>query len=67
VETVWRAAASTVEPPLTRYRASLMRRDVHFSIASARRDLGYRPELSWQEGMARSVAQDPYLREQGEP
>lgn len=62
VEALWRAFAPQSEPPLTRYRASLMRRDVHFSLAAAQRHLGYRPELSWREGMAASVSQDPLLR-----
>ena len=44
------------EPPLTRYRGALMRRDVHFSTAAAEHELGYRPEVSWQEGLARTVA-----------
>ena len=38
------------EPPLTRYRGALMRRDVHFSTAAAERELGHHPEVSWQEG-----------------
>ena len=44
------------EPPLTRYRGALMRRDVHFSVAAAEHELGYRPQISWQEGLARTVA-----------
>lgn len=47
------------EPPLTRYRGALMRRDIHFSLAAAERELGYRPRLSWQEGLARTVASLP--------
>jgi len=55
LETVWRVLAPRSEPPLTRYRAGLMRRDVHFSIEAAQRELGYAPELSWREGLAASV------------
>ncbi len=44
------------EPPLTRYRGALMRRDVHFSTVAAARELGYVPRFSWQEGLARTVA-----------
>lgn len=62
VEEVWSRVAPGTEPPLTRYRASLMRRDVHFSIAKAKRELGYEPLFSWQEGLALSVANDPELR-----
>ena len=50
------ALAGLGEPPLTRYRGALMRRDVHFSTAAAEQELGYRPEVSWQEGLARTVA-----------
>ena len=44
------------EPPLTRYRGALMRRDVHFSLAAAAEELEYRPAVTWQEGLARTVA-----------
>jgi nucleoside-diphosphate-sugar epimerase len=59
VETVWRLLAPTKEPPLTRYRAGLMRRDVHFSIEAARRELGYEPAVTWRDGLAASVAALP--------
>ena len=49
------ALAGSREPPLTRYRGALMRRDVHFSTAAAAHELGYCPEVSWQEGLARTV------------
>ena len=58
-ETVERAYALVVpkaEPPLTRYRGALMRRDVHFSLSAARDELGYTPAVSWQEGLVRTVA-----------
>jgi nucleoside-diphosphate-sugar epimerase len=63
VETLWARLAPTVEPPLTLYRASLMRNDVHFSLAPARRDLGYRPEISWREGLAISVGEESAAEE----
>jgi 2-alkyl-3-oxoalkanoate reductase len=43
------------DPLLTRYRAELMVHDVHFNIDAAREELGYRPMVSWQEGMRRTV------------
>ncbi|HEX7003392.1 MAG TPA: NAD-dependent epimerase/dehydratase family protein [Trueperaceae bacterium] len=61
VESLWSRVSPAKEPPLTRYRAALMRRDAHFSIGPARRDLGYEPLYSWQEGLALSVANDPAL------
>ena len=63
VESLWARFAPGREPPLTRYRAGLMRHDVHFSIAAARRDLGYEPVFSWREGLTHSVANDPVLAE----
>lgn len=44
------------EPPLTRYRGALTRRDVHFSLTAAAEELGYKPAVTWQEGLARTVA-----------
>ena len=61
VEALWDRFAPTSEPPLTRYRAGLMRRDVHFSIEPARQALGYEPLYSWREGLELSVANDPVL------
>ncbi len=55
-EAAWAVLAPGREPPLTRYRASLMRRDVHFSLAHTVRTLGYAPLLDWRRALARSVA-----------
>ena len=54
VEQMYRVADA--EPPLTRYRGTLMRRDVHLSTAAAAEELGYQPAVTWQEGLARTVA-----------
>lgn len=54
VEGAYRVADA--EPPLTRYRGALMRRDVHLSTAAAEAELEYKPAVSWQEGLARTVA-----------
>lgn len=56
VEATWKALFPTVEPPMTVYRAGLMAHDVHFSLDHARDELGYRPLMTWEEGMRRSVA-----------
>lgn len=56
VERVYGLVAPPLEPPLTRYRGALMRRDVHFSLSLAHTELGYHPAVSWQEGLARTVA-----------
>lgn len=54
VEQAYGAVAA--EPPLTRYRGTLMRRDVHLSTAAAEAELEYHPAVTWQEGLARTVA-----------
>ncbi len=56
VERLYGLLGTELEPPLTRYRGALMRRDVHFSVVAAEQELGYRPRVSWQEGLARTVA-----------
>jgi len=56
VEATWRALLPSLEPPVTRYRAGLMLNDVHFSTAQARDELGYEPSVSWQDGVAATVA-----------
>ncbi len=56
VERGYSLFAPKLEPPLTRYRGALMRRDIHFSLREAQSELGYAPSVSWQEGLARTVA-----------
>lgn len=56
VEATWGALFPSIEPPMTRYRAALMAKDVHFSIEHAVSELEYQPRVTWQEGMRRSLA-----------
>jgi nucleoside-diphosphate-sugar epimerase len=56
VEWMWSTVAPKAEPPLTKYRGAVMNEDVHFSIEAAKTELGYLPEISWQEGIERTVA-----------
>ena len=56
VESAWELARPNNEPPLTRYRASLMQADVHFSTASARAAFGYEPRFSRHEGLQLALA-----------
>lgn len=44
VEDVWRRLGGDREPPLTRYRAELMRTDVVFDASHVESELGLRPE-----------------------
>lgn len=55
-ETLYSLALPSRDPTLTSYKAGLMVNDVHFSIAHAKRELGYEPRLTWQEGLTRTVA-----------
>jgi 2-alkyl-3-oxoalkanoate reductase len=55
-EAAWRTAWPTRRPPIGRYAAALVRRDLHFSIHHARKELGYVPRVPWREGLRRSIA-----------
>jgi nucleoside-diphosphate-sugar epimerase len=52
-EGIWRALRLSGEPPMTRFVAREMATAHWFDISAARRDLGYRPEISIDEGLAR--------------
>ncbi len=53
LETFYRAFRVTAEPSLTRFLVLNMARDHYFDITAARRDLGYNPAISIEEGMQR--------------
>ena len=55
IEAIWRGLAPRREPPLTRYRAGLMAKDVHFSVRAVQEELGYKAPFSWREGLVKSV------------
>jgi nucleoside-diphosphate-sugar epimerase len=50
-ETAWKALALKTEPPLTRFAAAMMSRDCTIRTDKARRDLGYEPVISREEGL----------------
>jgi 2-alkyl-3-oxoalkanoate reductase len=52
-ETAYRLLGLRKEPPMTRFLASQLGRSHWFDISAARRDFGYRPEVSTAEGMSR--------------
>ena len=52
------------EPPLTRYTVRMLALDATLDISAARRDLGYAPRVSVDEGMQRFLA---WWREQPAP
>ncbi|MBY0563859.1 MAG: NAD-dependent epimerase/dehydratase family protein [Hyphomonadaceae bacterium] len=50
-ENVWRTFGLKGEPPLTRFGAMIMSRDVTLKDGKARAELGYRPVMSVEAGM----------------
>lgn len=55
-EAAWRILPLRGEPPMTRFVAAELAKDHWFSIAAARRDLGYVPRVSMAAGTAALVA-----------
>jgi len=55
-ELAWRALPLRGEPPLTRFVAAELAKDHWFSLAAARRDLGYEPRITMAAGFAELVA-----------
>ncbi|MBM3874197.1 MAG: NAD-dependent epimerase/dehydratase family protein [Verrucomicrobia bacterium] len=55
-EAVWRGLRLGGEPPMTRFIADELAKDHWFSIAAARRDLGYAPRIAMAEGTAQLAA-----------
>lgn len=52
----YRLLRSPHPPPLTPYRIKQAAHNYSFSIAKACRELGFRPQTSWQEGMRKTIA-----------
>jgi 2-alkyl-3-oxoalkanoate reductase len=52
-ETLWKLLRLPGEPPLTRFVAEELSTAHWFDIAAAKRDLGYMPEISIEEGLRR--------------
>ncbi len=56
LEGLARAVRSATPPAITRYGARLLACDCRYDIGRARRELGYRPAVSFREGVARLAA-----------
>jgi 2-alkyl-3-oxoalkanoate reductase len=52
-ETIWQVLRLAGEPPMTRFVASELSSAHWFNISAARRDLGYQPRVSLEEGLQR--------------
>jgi len=52
-ETIWQVLRLSGEPPMTRFVASELSSAHWFDISAARRDLGYQPRVSLEEGLKR--------------
>jgi nucleoside-diphosphate-sugar epimerase len=52
-EAAWTVARLRGEPPMTRFLASQLASSHWFDISAARRDFGYQPRISTEEGMRR--------------
>lgn len=50
-EIIWRALGLASEPPVTRFSADQLCTAHWYNISAAKRDLGYRPEVSIAEGL----------------
>ncbi|WP_224241405.1 NAD-dependent epimerase/dehydratase family protein [Hyalangium gracile] len=56
LEALYRLVPALGEPPLTRYTVSLVGVNQTLDITAARRELGYAPRVSLDEGLARTLA-----------
>jgi nucleoside-diphosphate-sugar epimerase len=56
LELFYRLFRLSGEPPMTRFLAAQLARCHYFDIGAARRDFGYEPRISMEEGMRRLVA-----------
>jgi nucleoside-diphosphate-sugar epimerase len=53
IEGLWRLARRRGEPPITRWAAEQLSTAHWYDIGAARRDLGYAPEISIDDGLER--------------
>lgn len=55
LETAYWLVGRTAEPPMTRFLAAQMAKSHYFDISAARRDFGFAPQISTEEGVRRLV------------
>jgi nucleoside-diphosphate-sugar epimerase len=61
MDSTWRTFSLSGEPPLTEFAAVQVATTHTYSIENARRDLGYEPKVSLDEGVKRTI---PWLEQQ---
>jgi len=59
MEIAYKAARRPTAPPLSPWLVSFMGQDRSYDITAARRQLGYEPIVSFEEGLAAFHAQRP--------
>jgi len=59
METAYKAARRPTAPPLSRWLVTFMGYDRSYNITAARRQLGYEPIVSFEEGLTAFHAQSP--------
>ena len=64
LETLYRCLNLHGEPPMTRFLAAQLAQHHYFNISAAKKDFGYEPEISMEEGMKRIFSGPSYDREQ---
>lgn len=55
LETIYRTLRIKKPPFVTRYTVSLAGKDFYFLPARAEKELGYKPKISWEEGVQRTA------------
>ncbi len=55
LENIWKTFKIKGEPPVTRYRASLMKSDLYFVPDKAKRVLGYKPIVNFDTAVGKTV------------
>ena len=63
MEGLWRAVGAKAAPPLTQGRLKFLGLNLDFSIEKAKRELGYQPRVSFEEGMRETA--EWYKRQKG--
>ena len=55
LEFIYRSFRISSRPPITRYLVTHLRKDFHFSIEKARRELGYEPKVGMDEAIRKTA------------